>query len=79
MVYLAVPRVIRADVSAALREAVTISLPQTVGGTISLDANEVLKEYVEKAERSQLVRAWVATTKRMRSSACWLRTPRSPS
>lgn len=50
MVYLAVPRAIRADVSVALREAVTITLPQTVEGTIALGASEALQEYFEKAD-----------------------------
>ncbi len=49
MVFLAVPRAIRADVAATLREAVTIALPQTPQGTIALAAAEELKPYVEKA------------------------------
>jgi NAD(P)H-hydrate epimerase len=49
MVYLAVPEGIRAEVSTALREAVTIALPQTSQGTIARGALEALKQYAEKA------------------------------
>jgi ADP-dependent NAD(P)H-hydrate dehydratase / NAD(P)H-hydrate epimerase len=50
MVYLAVPEGIRAEVSVALREAVTIALPQTAAGTIARDAARVLEEYRDKVD-----------------------------
>jgi len=50
MVYLAVPEGIRAEVSVALREAVTIALPQTGDGTIARDAARVLEEYRDKVD-----------------------------
>jgi hydroxyethylthiazole kinase-like uncharacterized protein yjeF len=49
MVYLAVPEGIRAEVSVALREAVTIALPQTQNGTIAADAVHTLEQYEKKA------------------------------
>lgn len=49
MVYLAVPEGIRAEVSVALREAVTVALPQTPQGTVARDAARVLQPYLEKA------------------------------
>ncbi|MCI0451178.1 MAG: NAD(P)H-hydrate dehydratase [Candidatus Latescibacteria bacterium] len=49
MLYLAVPENIRAEVSVALREAVTVALPQTNAGTIARMATEALKKYLEKA------------------------------
>ncbi len=49
MVYLAVPESIRAEVSVALREAVTVALPQTSQGTIAKGAAAALREYVAKA------------------------------
>lgn len=49
MVYLAVPEGIRAEVSVALREAVTIALPQTGEGTIARSAARALQPYLEKA------------------------------
>ncbi len=50
MVYFAVPEGIRAEVSVALREAVTIALPQTKDVTIGRGALDVLEEYREKAD-----------------------------
>ncbi len=49
MVFLAVPQGIRAEVSVALREAVTIALPQTSEGTIALAAVDALKPYLDKS------------------------------
>ncbi|HEU4928446.1 MAG TPA: NAD(P)H-hydrate dehydratase [Candidatus Krumholzibacteria bacterium] len=77
MVYFAVPEGIRAEVSVALREAVTISLPQTKEVTIARGALEVLEEYREKAdaiaigpglgrndETDEFVRKFVSLSKR---------------
>jgi NAD(P)H-hydrate epimerase len=49
MVYLAVPEGIRAEVSVALREAVTVALPQTPQGTSAKGAASALRDYVGKA------------------------------
>ncbi|HXV13643.1 MAG TPA: NAD(P)H-hydrate dehydratase [Candidatus Krumholzibacteria bacterium] len=49
MVYLAVPENIRAEVSVALREAVTVALPQTPQGTIAKGAAAALRDTVAKA------------------------------
>ncbi len=50
MVHLAVPEGIRAEVSVALREAVTIALPQTKAKTIGRGAAAELQRYVEKCD-----------------------------
>ncbi len=49
MVYLAVPASIRGEIDVALREAITIPLPETPDGTIARDAAAVLAPYMERA------------------------------
>ena len=49
MVYLGVPESIRAEVDVALREAITIGLPETPAGTVSTAAVDVLAPFLDRA------------------------------
>jgi len=50
MVYIGVPASIRPQIDVALKEAITIPLPETPEGTISAGAAEVLAPYLERAD-----------------------------
>jgi NAD(P)H-hydrate epimerase len=50
MVYLGVPESIAAGVDTALREAITVPLPQTAAGTVAPEAIDVLRPYLRKAD-----------------------------
>jgi hydroxyethylthiazole kinase-like uncharacterized protein yjeF len=50
MVFVGVPEGVRPVVDAGAREAITIPLPETGGGTIALPALETLRPYLEKAD-----------------------------
>lgn len=49
MVYLAVPESIRTEVDVALREAITVGLPETADGTVAPGALEHIAPFLERA------------------------------
>lgn len=50
MVYLGVPESIRAGIDVALREVITVGLPETPAGTVAPGAVDVLAPYLDRAD-----------------------------
>jgi NAD(P)H-hydrate epimerase len=54
MVYLGVPESIAAGIDTALREAITVPLPETTAGTVAPEALDVLRPYLRKADAAAI-------------------------